>query len=160
MQYKNLKKIFAVGIFLGIMFFSNLLVFAQGNPGANSTGTPTNNPGANATANQTTPSATANNTVIPPGDTKISYSINNPLGVTSIDEVIQKIMAVIVKLAVPVIICLFLYTGFMFITAQGDTTKLKTAKTMLWQVIVGTIIILGAWAIAAAIVTTVSLITG
>jgi hypothetical protein len=96
-------------------------------------------------------------------DTKnepIKLVINNPLGVTSIEEMIQKIMSMIVKLAVPVIICFFLYSGFMFITAQGDKKKLDTAKKMFFQVVIGSVIILGAWTIASAIVSTVNLITG
>lgn len=96
-------------------------------------------------------------------DTKnepIKLVINNPLGVTSIEEMIQKIMSMIVKLAVPVIICFFLYSGFMFITAQGDKQKLDTAKKMFFQVVIGSVIILGAWTIATAIVSTVNLITG
>lgn len=86
--------------------------------------------------------------------------IANPLGVKSIEEVIQKIMGVIVKLAIPVIICFFIYSGFMFITAQGDKKQLETAKTMFVQVVIGSVIILGAWTIASAIVSTVNLITG
>ena len=151
MQHKNLKKIFAVSIFLGILFLTTPYIYAQK--------TATNKTGGDNTQTATNPTANPQSN-IPAPDTKISYSINNPLGVTSIEQVIQKIMAVIVRLAVPVIICFFLYTGFMFITAQGDTKKLETAKNMFWQVMVGTIIILGAWAIAAAVVTTVNLITG
>ena len=154
MQHKNLKKIFAVSIFLGMIFFSTSYVFAGPQTATDTLGN------SSTTAGTATDKLGSTNKDIPAPDTKISYSINNPLGVTSIEQVIQKIMAVIVRLAVPVIICFFLYTGFMFITAQGDTKKLETAKNMFWQVMVGTIIILGAWAIAAAVVTTVNLITG
>lgn len=127
-----------------------------------STNPPTQNPIAPSAADQkkAAEAAAAAKAKEVAGSGKIDLHIDNPLGVTSINEVIAKIMNVIVKLAIPVIICFFIYAGFMFITAQGDKTKLATAKNMFLQVIVGSIIILGAWTIATAIVNTVNLITG
>lgn len=99
--------------------------------------------------------------VVSPGPNEgLHLIIKNPLGVQTIEEVIQKIMAVIVKLAIPVIICFFIFSGFKFITAQGDKKQLEEAKTMFVQVVIGSVIILGAWTIASAIISTVNLITG
>ena len=89
----------------------------------------------------------------------INIAIKNPLGVTTINDAIAKIMGVILKLAIPVIICLFIWTGFQFILAQGNDKKLGEAKSMLGNVIIGSLLILGAWTLATAIVNTVNLIT-
>lgn len=141
---------------------AGILVNASGsNQLGNNTPNPNNATGSNQLGGNN--SSTTNTTVA--GDDKVTpgsleLKIKNPLGVKSIEEVIQKIMSVIVKLAIPVIICFFIYSGFLFITAQGSKTELEKAKRMFVQVVIGSVIILGAWTIASAIVATVNLITG
>ncbi len=95
------------------------------------------------------------------GDNSINIKIKNPLGDTdTIPEAIKKIMDVILQLVFPFIVLLFIYAGFLFVTARGNTDKLKQAKTMFWYTLIGTLLILGAWTIATAIVNTVNEITG
>ena len=43
---------------------------------------------------------------------------------------------------------LMLYAGFLWMTAQGDDTKVKKAKDMIFQAVIGLIIIVAAYAIA------------
>ncbi|HSE56740.1 MAG TPA: pilin [Candidatus Paceibacterota bacterium] len=94
-------------------------------------------------------------------ETQINIKIKNPLGETdTIPEAIKKIMDVVLQLVFPFIVLLFIYAGFLFVTARGNKTKLEQAKTMFWYTLIGTLLILGAWTIATAIVNTVNEITG
>lgn len=61
-----------------------------------------------------------------------------------IDNIIIPIGAVIVTLAI-------IYSGFLFVTASGNEEKLRTAKRSFMYAVIGAVILLGAWVIAAAI---------
>jgi hypothetical protein len=49
----------------------------------------------------------------------------------------------------------FIWSGFMFVTAQGDEKKITDARTALLYTAVGTLILLGATVIAKVLETTV-----
>lgn len=42
----------------------------------------------------------------------------------------------------------FIYSGFLYVMAQGNETKLKTANKAFLYTCVGTVLLLGAWVIA------------
>lgn len=65
-----------------------------------------------------------------------------------IDNVLLPLGAVLAILA-------FIWTGFMFVTAQGNETKLGTAKRALLYVVIGTAILLGARVLGAVIANTI-----
>jgi len=44
-----------------------------------------------------------------------------------------------------------IYAGFQFVTAQGNVTKLETAKRAIVYALIGALILLGAEAISALI---------
>ena len=91
------------------------------------------------------------------GEVKVSIKLKNPLGETdTISEAIKKIMDVVLTLALPFIVLFFIYSGFLFVVARGDPTKLGKAKNMFWYTLIGSLLILGAWTIANAIVNTVN----
>jgi len=48
-----------------------------------------------------------------------------------------------------VFLVLMLYAGFLWMTAQGDDTKVKKAKDMIFQAIIGLIIIVAAYALTS-----------
>jgi hypothetical protein len=48
------------------------------------------------------------------------------------------------------------YIGFLFVTAQGNETKIKNARGYLFTTIIGALILLGAEAIAQGIQATVA----
>jgi len=50
----------------------------------------------------------------------------------------------------------FIYSGFLYVTAQGNDAKIKTAHKALLYSAIGTAILLGAWAIANAIEATIN----
>lgn len=53
-----------------------------------------------------------------------------------------------------------MYAGFLFVTAQGDPKQLETAKKALLYAVIGTGILLGAWALASGIDCTIKKIRG
>lgn len=80
----------------------------------------------------------------------------NPLGVSSIAEFIALALRVMVMVALPIISLFIVYSGFLFVSAQGNEEKLNKAKMNLLYVIIGSILILGAWVIATMIGGTVT----
>ncbi len=87
--------------------------------------------------------------------------LTNPVSSASnITELVTKLLQVVAQFGAIVCIFFIIYSGFLYVTANGDETKIKTAhKTFLWSV-VGTAVLLGAWVIAELIKNTVSEVTG
>ena len=75
--------------------------------------------------------------------------------------VVYLIKDILVGLIAPIVITLaLLYSGFLFITAQGSETKLAQAKTNFLYVLIGGIVLLGAYVILELVTNTVQEITG
>lgn len=51
-----------------------------------------------------------------------------------------------------VLIIIFLYAGFLWMTAGGDTEKVKGARTMIMNAVIGLIIVAAAYALTRFIV--------
>lgn len=95
--------------------------------------------------------------------TSNSVTLVNPLeggGVNSLPELIKKILDIALTLGVPLIALAIIYSGYLFVAAQGNPTKLEEAKRTLVWVIVGAAILLAAYAISTAIVSTINAIRG
>lgn len=79
----------------------------------------------------------------------------NPLKYTNIADVIVEILKVISYLGFFIAIFFIVYSGFLFVTAQGNEEKLKEARTNFYWTVIGVAILLGAWAIALIVRATV-----
>ncbi|HTH93137.1 MAG TPA: pilin [Candidatus Paceibacterota bacterium] len=91
----------------------------------------------------------------------LNIHLINPLtGVSTIPDVINKILSIVIRVALPLIILFFIWSGLTFIFAQGNPTKIQTAKRMFFYTVIGMLLILGAWVITNAIIGTVNAITG
>ncbi len=91
----------------------------------------------------------------------LTTTLQNPLGTgpeadINIIEFLQKLFKVMVKIALPFLILFTIYSGFMFIEARGNTDKLEVAKKNFLYVIIGALLVFGAWMIAKAIEGTVN----
>ncbi|MEZ4104489.1 MAG: pilin [Candidatus Paceibacterota bacterium] len=93
----------------------------------------------------------------PPPSTNVT--LNNPLSVNSIEDLLEGILGIVVVIATPIVIFFIIYAGFLYVTAQGDETKLTTAKKALTYAIIGGVLILGAYAIGEIIKNLVSAFT-
>lgn len=125
---KNLEKI----IFVAYLILSPIVSFAQ----------------------------TGGNSPIPTGGTSgcdpSKGVICNPLGTTTtIPGLIHTILTGALKIGIPVIALMVIYSGFLFVFARGNPEKLTKAKEALLYTLIGAAILLGSWAIAEMISSTV-----
>lgn len=118
--------------------------------------------GANErTGGQTPPGGSGG--VTPPGGSggvTPPAGLTNPLKVTSIEGLIAAILEIVVKIGAPLIVLFIIYSGFLFVKAQGNEEKLKEAKKALAWTVVGAAILLGAWLIAEVIQNTITNLRG
>lgn len=68
---------------------------------------------------------------------------------TVVNDIILPIGGVLAVLA-------FIYSGFLYVAAQGDTTKIKNAHNALLYTAIGTAVLLGSWALANVIKGTIN----
>ncbi len=87
--------------------------------------------------------------------TGTTNTLVNPINVSSLDGLVSKILGIAIIVAVPIAALLIIYAGFMYVLAQGDPAKVKTAHQILLWTVVGIAIILGAWAMVQIIQGTV-----
>ncbi|HUY62758.1 MAG TPA: hypothetical protein VMV50_03150 [Candidatus Paceibacterota bacterium] len=117
--------------------------------GAQQSTTGTNTGGAQSTAGTNTggPSVTLTN----PLNTGSNCSATN----TCLNVFLMDILQLVIRIGAVVVVVMLVYVGFLFVTAQGNESKLSRAKQALLWTIVGALILLGAEAIAQGIQATV-----
>ncbi len=81
--------------------------------------------------------------------------IINPLGSVSIPQIIATILSYIAQVGGVFAVIMFIWVGFKFVTAQGNTTKLQEARKMFFWTVIGVAILLGAQLLATIIVGTI-----
>jgi hypothetical protein len=80
---------------------------------------------------------------------KITPNIN------SLPEFIMNVLKIAVQIGVPVAAMFIIWSGFLFLTAQGNESQLTKAKNAFVWAVIGMAILLGAWILAKAIEATV-----
>jgi hypothetical protein len=96
-------------------------------------------------------------TTVTKPDLNISFKLDNPLGSTKdLPSFLKKLLQAVILLLVPVVTIMFLYSGFLFVKAQGNSEKLDEAKRALLYTVIGAAIVLGAVGFSEAIKSTVS----
>ncbi|MBI5457372.1 hypothetical protein HY971_01460 [Candidatus Kaiserbacteria bacterium] len=88
--------------------------------------------------------------------------LENPLNsnFSTIPAFIAGALKVLVIVALPIIALFIVIAGFMFVFARGNSSKLEEAKKNFVYVIIGALLILGAWVIATLIGGTVTQLVG
>ena len=92
------------------------------------------------------------------GDTgvKINTGIKNPIsGIDDIPSFIVTILNFVLMVAIPIITLAIIYSGFLFVTAAGNSEKLGKAKKTLMYTLIGATLLLGSYVITQAIKGTV-----
>lgn len=156
-----MKKVLSVTAIICILVIgSHGSVDAQANNTVTSGNVTQNSPGTGAgTANNagSGSSATRNNPgVSSPTSFDLGLHIDNPLKVATIQDAVKFFVTTIVKIAIPLIVISFIWSGLSFIFAQGRPESVKKAKNIFFNTVIGTLLILGAWTITNAIVGTVN----
>lgn len=156
----NIKKISAI-LLSFIIFFTlgAVLVYAAQEPATGGTNNPvtggTNNPATGGTNNP--PTGGTNNPTV-----GVNIKLENPfkggdslfaLLRTIINDILLPIGGILAVLA-------FIYSGFLYVTAQGNQTKLDTAHKALLYTSIGTAVLLGSWVLASVICKTIEQIGG
>ena len=88
-----------------------------------------------------------------------SVTFDNPIKSNSIQCLISDILKIVTNLGAVIAVFFIIYSGFMFITAQGDTKKIADARSTFLYTVIGTAILLGAWGLSTIISTTIGKIT-
>lgn len=145
---KTFSRIFVITfLLLWLAPFANL-AFAQ----ATTPGTPTPNPNS-PQPNPNNPQPNPNN----PPDLTVPVSLKNPFSIGN--DLFEVMKALVNKVVLPIggVLCVlgFIYAGFMYVTAGGNSTKIGEANRALLYSAVGTAVLLGAWVIANVIGNTI-----
>ncbi len=80
----------------------------------------------------------------------------NPFAGTTLQELLATILTVVVYVLFPIVVLVIIYTGFLFVTAQGNPQKIQKARSALVWAVIGALIILGAQAFSIMISATVT----
>lgn len=86
--------------------------------------------------------------------------LENPLRFGSIEGFIEGVLRAIVVISIPIIVAFMVFAGFKYIAARGNPGKIGEANKNFMYVIIGTIMILGAWVLATLIGGTVTQLLG
>ncbi len=149
-----MKKIFTNSlsiVFLAVIVFApTYLALAQATA-------PTNTTTAPAPTNTTTAPRPTNTTTVPPRPTSATggeINIPNPFGRSggSLTELFETIVnSIILPIGGVLAVLAFVYSGFLYVTAQGNPGKIEEANRALLYSAIGTAVLLGSWVIANVI---------
>ena len=90
-----------------------------------------------------------------------AQGLENPLRrINSFEEFVKLLLQAVINIGLPIAVLFIVYAGFLFVIAQGDTTKLQKAKDTFFWTIVGVTVFLGSWALAVIVENTIILLTG
>lgn len=76
----------------------------------------------------------------------------NPLKANNFKELVQSIANFVVTIAIPFVVIFLIYSGFLFVKSRGNETELKKAKETFYWTILGAAVVIGAYALASAVV--------
>ncbi|PJE64506.1 MAG: hypothetical protein COU90_01540 [Candidatus Ryanbacteria bacterium CG10_big_fil_rev_8_21_14_0_10_43_42] len=88
----------------------------------------------------------------PPAGPTGGLGISNPIAAKTFGELVQAIANAVIAIGIPLVAIFLIYAGFLFVTSGGNEQKLQQAKTTFYWALIGGVIVIGAFAIATAIV--------
>jgi hypothetical protein len=94
-------------------------------------------------------------TPITSGPGASSITLTNPIKSDTLAGLLSDILSIIIQIGIPIIVIMVIFTGFTFVMARGNPSELGKARTALLGVLVGSAIVIGAYAISSAIKNTV-----
>ncbi len=81
--------------------------------------------------------------------------IVNPLGTTNVPNLVSIVLTYITRVGVVVAIVAFIWSGFVFVRAQGKPAEIQKAKELFFYTVIGVAILLGAQLLASLVVGTI-----
>lgn len=94
------------------------------------------------------------------GINKTASTAGLATGSVDIAERVGQIIGIALSLVGVVFLVLMVYGGYVWMTARGDDTKIKTAKETITSAVIGLIIVLAAYAITNFVLLRVMEATG
>ncbi len=90
------------------------------------------------------------------GNCDSSKTLCNPLKVDTLGQLLTAILKIIVEIGTVVSVFMIIYSGFLFVKAQGNPAEISKAKSAFYTAVIGMVVLLGAQAIAMVITSTIS----
>lgn len=87
-----------------------------------------------------------------------STALCNPIKYDKFSDFVSAVIKAAVQVLMPFVVLAFIYTGFLFVKAQGKDAEITAAKKSLRYSIIGAFILMGAWGFAQIISATVATI--
>ncbi len=78
----------------------------------------------------------------------LSIDIPNPIpNVNSISSFIGSVMEIVMKIGIPLLVLMVVYSGALYLFARGNPNKIQEAHTALTYTLIGGVILLASWGI-------------
>jgi ABC-type amino acid transport system permease subunit len=84
-----------------------------------------------------------------------SSGFSNPLKTSDLKGLVEGLIDAVIKIGAVLTVLAFIYTGFLFVTANGEDKKIDKAKNSLKWSAVGALVLLGSKVISEVIQSTV-----
>lgn len=85
------------------------------------------------------------------GTQDLPIDIDNPISANSIPDLVEKFLELLIKIGIPLLVIMIVYSGALYIFAHGNPGKISEAHKMLTYTLIGGAILLGSWALAELI---------
>lgn len=85
--------------------------------------------------------------------------LKNPIKYNTFSDFVAEVLEKAVQILMPFVVLAFIWSGFLFVRAQGAPAELDKAKEAIKWSVIGAFILMGAWGFAQIIGTTVSSLT-
>lgn len=82
--------------------------------------------------------------------------LDSPLAYKTVSSFVENVLKAVVLVALPIIALFIMYAGFKYIMARGSSGKLQDAHQNFMYVVIGALLIMGAWILATLIGGTIS----
>ena len=79
----------------------------------------------------------------------------NPINAPTLQDFLVAILNSVIFILFPILVLMMVYTGYLFVAAQGRPEKLQEARRALVWTIIGSLIVLGSRALALAVQATI-----
>lgn len=140
----------------------SLFEYTSADTGAGNTNSNNNTSNNSANNSSNTNNTASNNSqnATPSQVGAFNFKLQNPLRTNDFWGFLGTITDLAIKIGVPIAVVFFIWAGFQYIFAGGDTKKIDAAHINLRNVVIGTIIFLGAWTITELVVKTFQSVLG
>lgn len=84
----------------------------------------------------------------------LQITLINPLKADDLEGFISSVVGILLKFLIPILAILFIYNGFQLVTSRGNKDALDKAKKNFFNLVIGAVLILGAWTFGNVIMNT------